>query len=46
MNYTKPEVTLLGEAVNVIEQRTSKTPQQVFEGINKPKLNAAYDLDE
>jgi hypothetical protein len=46
MNYTKPEIATLGEAVRVIEQRTAKTPQQVFEAINKPMLNAAYDLDE
>lgn len=45
MNYTKPEVAVLGKAVRVIEQRTAKPPQTVIDG-NQPKLNPAYDLDE
>jgi len=46
MNYTKPEVAVLGEAVHVIEQ----IPHQ--KGSYKPPdgattfVNPAYDLDE
>jgi hypothetical protein len=47
MNYTKPEVAVLGEAVNVIEQNTAKrnhiSSDPLF-GVGQ--LNAAYDLDE
>jgi hypothetical protein len=42
MNYTKPEVAVLGEAVNVIELRTAKPPKTVIDG-TQPKLNPAYD---
>lgn len=45
MNYNKPEVAVLGEAVRVIEQRTGKLPQQIVETLTT-KQNAAYDLDE
>lgn len=45
MNYNKPEVVVLGEAVRVIEQRTAKTPHQIVETLTT-KQNAAYDLDE
>lgn len=44
MNYTKPEVAVLGQAIRVIEQTRSK----VNGSISDPgKLfNPAYDLDE
>jgi hypothetical protein len=45
MNYTKPEVAVLGNAVQVIEQRTAKIPQEVLEPPHALQ-NAAYDLDE
>lgn len=46
MNYTKPEVAVLGQAVEVIEL-TGKKPS-IHRG-DAPQLftvNAAYDLDE
>jgi hypothetical protein len=47
MNYTKPEVEVLGEAASVIESIPRQKPStSVFDGVNKPKLTAAYDLDE
>jgi hypothetical protein len=46
MNYTKPEVAVLGEAVCVIESRTAKGIVHPGDGSMLPKLNAAYDLDE
>ncbi len=46
MNYTKPEVAVLGEAVRVIENRQTKPSTFVSDGIGVPKLTAAYDLDE
>jgi hypothetical protein len=46
MNYTKPEVAVLGEAVDVIESIPRTKPSTaVFDGV-QPKLTAAYDLDE
>jgi hypothetical protein len=45
MNYTKPEVAVLGEAVCVIES-FQKPGVTHSDGINPTKLNAAYDLDE
>ena len=48
MNYTKPQVVTLGDAVRVIEQTVppSKTGLQ-SDGAHVPKiLNPAYDLDE
>ena len=48
MNYTKPEVAVLGTAVRVIEQiPTQKRSTSVDGGVapnNKP--TPAYDLDE
>ena len=46
MNYTKPEVAVLGEAVRVIEN-VGKSGT-LFDGIGQPKkaTNPAYDLDE
>jgi hypothetical protein len=47
MNYTKPEVALLGEAVRVIELRNGKGHTFVGDGQTIVKvLNPAYDLDE
>jgi hypothetical protein len=47
MNYTKPEVAVLGQAVRVIEQTHLKAVMGVTE-VAKPqaRLNPAYDLDE
>ena len=46
MNYTKPEVAVLGEAVRVIEQVPNKLGTS-SDGVGKPRiLNPAYDLDE
>jgi hypothetical protein len=49
MNYTKPEVAVLGQAVRVIEARTAKKSNVNYDGppfISPKTLNAAYDLDE
>ena len=47
MNYAKPELRVLGEAVRVIEQFPAvKRPQGLLEGVHTWKLNPAYDLDE
>jgi hypothetical protein len=47
MNYTKPEVAVLGQAVRVIEDRHTKPVSQLADGFNGPKtLSSAYDLDE
>ena len=49
MNYTKPEVAVLGEAVRVIENQTAKINTLGRDGVVAPfvgQLNAAYDLDE
>jgi hypothetical protein len=46
MNYTKPEVAVLGQAVRVIESRTNKLGHS-FDGKGVPQIaNPAYDLDE
>jgi len=49
MNYTKPEVAVLGEAVRVIEQFGQKQNGTTYDGtvngIPRPLLNA-YDLDD
>jgi hypothetical protein len=44
MNYTKPEVAVLGDAVRVIEHTTSKLGQS--QDGNVKNLIPAYDLDE
>ena len=44
MNYTKPEVAILGKAVQVIEQTSSKPSAIVGDG--SFLVNPAYDLDE
>ena len=46
MNYTKPEVTALGQAVTVIESHLSQKTQSSVDGAIPPKANPAYDLDE
>jgi hypothetical protein len=46
MNYTKPQVVVLGQAVSVIQSHV-KFPVGTYDGI--PPMffeNAAYDLDE
>ena len=47
MNYTKPEVAVLGEAVRVIEQVTTQKGNSTRDGapLFQP-INPAYDLDE
>jgi hypothetical protein len=47
MNYAKPEVAVLGQAVRVIES-LAKTVHQIFDGAKQPlkAVNPAYDLDE
>ena len=46
MNYTKPEVAVLGQAVRVIEQRNGKGHTYVGDGQTIKVLTPAYDLDE
>jgi hypothetical protein len=47
MNYTKPEVAVLGHAVGVIEDRITKPVTFQNDGVGGPKnLASAYDLDE
>ena len=45
MNYTKPEVAVLGLATRVIEFTGIKDGTTVPDGLH-PRVNAAYDLDE
>lgn len=45
MNYTKPEVAVLGEAVSLIESTGSK-PSLIAGDSGFTKVNPAYDLDE
>lgn len=45
MTYTKPELTALGDAVDVIQQTGLKTGSS-FDGVGHPAiLNPDYDLD-
>jgi hypothetical protein len=44
MNYAKPEVAILGDAVSVIESIMTKPPATVLDGTKHQ--NPAYDLDE
>ena len=49
MNYTKPQVATLGQAVRVIENLTPVKPNTPYtDGNNmiQPFHNPAYDLDE
>ena len=43
MTYTKPDVSILGNARSVIESQQSKTTQHNDGGVF---ANPAYDLDE
>jgi len=43
MNYTKPEVAVLGEAVSVIQQHQKIVPST---SDSLKVFNPAYDLDE
>jgi hypothetical protein len=45
MNYTKPEVAVLGKAVGVIEA-THRKDGTVIPDFPLPNVNPAYDLDE
>jgi hypothetical protein len=47
MNYTKPEVNVLGQAVRVIENSLDKSVHN-FTDVQGPKraIQPAYDLDE
>ncbi|MGA8429226.1 MAG: hypothetical protein WB729_05365 [Candidatus Sulfotelmatobacter sp.] len=46
MNYTKPQVAVLGQAARVIESLTAKgATYTVPDGI-LPPFNSAYDLDD
>ncbi len=46
MNYTKPEVAVLGEAVRVIETRIPHKPTGSVLDNGVKNFNPAYDLDE
>jgi|HubBroStandDraft_2_1064218.scaffolds.fasta_scaffold5177215_1 hypothetical protein len=47
MNYTKPEVVLLGQAARVIENFIDKGTVNYGDGpMGTKHLAAAYDLDE
>jgi len=47
MNYTKPQVSTLGDATTVIEYNGfTKPPTSQVEPIQNPTLSPAYDLDE
>jgi hypothetical protein len=47
VNYTKPEVVVLGPAIRVIEQiPTIKQPTGIIESIHSKRTHPAYDLDE
>jgi hypothetical protein len=46
MNYTKPEVAVLGKAVRVIENVFPKTLPGVPDGSHTYITPPAYDLDE
>jgi len=47
MNYTKPQVSTLGDATTVIEYNGTNKPMTEFvEPIHNPTAAPAYDLDE
>jgi len=46
MDYTKPEVVVLGEAVSVIENRIGKATEVILETPTGRRMAPAYDLDE
>jgi len=45
MNYTKPEVELLGDAITLIEHLTTKGGA-VLENLGHREIAPAYDLDD
>jgi hypothetical protein len=46
MNYTKPQVAVIGEAVRVIEAFVKANPHVILDPPYTVLLNPAYDLDE
>jgi hypothetical protein len=46
MNYTQPEVAVLGQAVHVIENLARKPIASVTDSLTGRHTNPAYDLDE
>ena len=46
IDYKKPEVMLLGEAVHVIENRAGKATPVLLETPTWRRMSPAYDLDE
>jgi len=47
MNYTKPQVAVLGQAVRVIESHNAKTSPTIDGTVpTTTYVNPAYDLDE
>jgi hypothetical protein len=46
MNYTKPAVAKLGQAVRVIEKTGSKLVHTFLDGVQPKISQPAYDLDE
>lgn len=44
--YKKPKVAVLGEAMQVIENRISKIPLGILETLTRRNLAPAYDLDD
>ncbi|MGA8429227.1 MAG: hypothetical protein WB729_05370 [Candidatus Sulfotelmatobacter sp.] len=46
MNYTKPRVVVLGQAVRVIEGYTAKAMPYAHPDGGQTWFNPAYDLDE
>ncbi len=47
MTYTKPQLEILGEAIEVIESiNPQKPPVQIFDNPATHRSMPAYDLDE
>ena len=46
MNYSKPEVNVLGEATRVIQFHLKGRPNVIDSFLDPRTHNAAYDLDE
>jgi hypothetical protein len=46
MTYTKPEVAVLGNADRVIASQVQPKPGASFDGVGRPLITPAYDLDE
>jgi hypothetical protein len=47
MNYTKPEIAVLGDAARVIEMTGAKVIVMKLDPVTShPPFNPAYDLDE